>query len=134
MIGPPAQGPDGFRETHRRAQATRRCAHADRSITTYGEVALEVLALRDDAEAQAFVARELGPLGEGERGERLRATLRALFVAGSTSGAAVLLGISDRAVAYRVRSVEEAVGDAVYARRTELDTALRLERILDEKQ
>lgn len=129
-VGEPRAGVDGFRATHALALDARRGAPPGRAVTAYRDVALEALALRDEAAARAFVTAELGPLGGGERGERARATLRALFSAGSASGAAGLLGISDRAVAYRVRAVEEALGGSIHARRTELDAALRLERAL----
>jgi DNA-binding PucR family transcriptional regulator len=69
---------------------------------------------------------------KGKRGEALLTTLEAYFAAaGNAVSAAAALGVHDRTVANRLRAVEDLLGPgAVTARRAELETALRLQRLL----
>lgn len=130
-FGEPAAGVDGFRTSHRQSRDAHRVAlragPRDQPVR-YDEVALETLAAGDEGRAAVFVARELrGIDGEDARSRRLRATLRAYFAAGqNASSAAAMLGVHEHTVAYRLRTVEEALGRPVNARRAELETALRL--------
>lgn len=128
-LGEPAAGLEGFRATHRQALQAYRVAHVrPGAVTRYGKVALEGLVIRDLQAAQDFVAHELGPISaDDHRDTVLRATLKAYFQTGqNASSAAHLLGVHERTIAYRLRSVEERLGVAVAARRDELATALRL--------
>ena len=82
-VGRPGQGIDGFRRTHREAQAAQAIAaraRQDRSVTSYRDVELvSMLASRPDA-MSTLVERELpGMLGEDELSARLRETLRAVL-------------------------------------------------------
>ena len=78
-----AGGREGFRSTHEEALAAHRIASAaERPVTHYEDVALEVLAGQDPERARAFVSRELrGIDGEDARSQRLRETLREYFAA-----------------------------------------------------
>ena len=128
-FGDEAAGREGFRSTHEQAVAAHRIASAaERPVTHYEDVALEVLAGQDPERARAFVARELrGIDGEDVRSRRLRETLRAYFAAHQNAAtAAAALGIHEQTVAQRLRAVEQRTGRSVAARRAELDTALRL--------
>jgi PucR C-terminal helix-turn-helix domain/GGDEF-like domain len=134
-LGGPAAGLDGFRRAHAQAQAARRVGeHGTQPVLRYGDLALEALALCDEQDARDFVAHELGPLlHAGKRGQVLLATLEAYFVAaGNAVSAGAALGVHDRTVANRLRAVEELLGPgAVVTRRAELETALRLQRLLE---
>lgn len=94
-------------------------------------MALVALASHDEEGARAFVAHELGLLEGGRRGEVWRETLRAYFASGQrASSAASILGVHERTVANRIRTIEERLGRPVGSRGSELETALRLERLL----
>lgn len=130
-FGEPAVGVAGFRTSHRQARDAHGVALRAGSRSQpvrYDEVALETLAGGDDERAAVFVARELrGIDGDDARSRRLRKTLRAYFAAGqNASSAAAMLGVHEHTVAYRLRTVEAALGRPVTARRAELETALRL--------
>lgn len=130
-FGEPAAGVEGFRTSHRQARDAHRVAlraGARGQPVRYEDVALESLAGGDDARAAVFVARELrGIDGDDARSRRLRATLRAYFAAGqNASAAAAVLGVHEHTVAYRLRTIEQALGRPVTTRRAELETALRL--------
>jgi hypothetical protein len=132
-VGGPAAGVEGFRRAHAEALEAHRIARRGAApLTLYDDVGLLALAARDEALAGAFCARELGPLaGAGKREETLRQTLRAYLAAAQhASSAAALLGVSDRTVSNRVRTVEERLGRPVATRSAELDVALRLHELL----
>lgn len=130
-FGEPAAGVAGFRTSHRQARDAHRVALRSGSReqpVRYDDVALESLAAGDEDRASVFVARELrGIDGDDARSRRLRETLRAYFAAGqNASSAAAMLGVHEHTVAYRLRTIEEALGHPVNSRRAELETALRL--------
>ena len=129
-IGDPASGTEGFRSSHRQARDAHRVAvHGrEQAVIRYDDVALESLVAGDEARSRAFVSRELrGIDGDDPRSRRLRRTLRAYFAsAQNASAAAVLLGVHEHTVSYRLRTIEERLGRPVTARRAELETALRL--------
>jgi hypothetical protein len=130
-FGEPDAGVSGFRTSHRQARDAHRVALRSgrhEQPIRYDDVALESLAAGDEGRASVFVARELrGIDGEDARSRRLRETLRAYFAAGqNASSAAAMLGVHEHTVAYRLRTIEAALGRPVTARRAELETALRL--------
>jgi DNA-binding PucR family transcriptional regulator len=132
-VGGPAAGAEGFRGAHEEAlQAHRIALLGAAPLTLYDDVGLLALAARDELSARAFCARELGPLtGAGKREETLRQTLRGYLAAAQhASSAAALLGVSDRTVSNRIRTVEERLGRPVATRSAELDVALRLHELL----
>jgi sugar diacid utilization regulator len=97
----------------------------------YDDVALECVMLADERAARAFIAAELAPLDRGRDGGKLRETLTAYFTSGfNASAAAAMLKVNDRTIAYRLNSIEEQLGRPVRARQTELQAAIRLERVL----
>ena len=97
-------------------------------MTTFADVALLALTLQDPTLAREFVRCELGPLaGDDTRSQLLRETLRAYFDAGqNAAAAAAALGVHERTVTYRLRSIEERLGRPLRTRRDELGVALRL--------
>lgn len=130
-FGEPAAAVAGFRTSHRQARDAHRvalrCGERTQPVR-YDDVALESLAAGDPDRAAVFVSRELrGIDGDDARSRRLRRTLRAYFAAGqNASSAAATLGVHEHTVAYRLRTIEAALGRPVTARRAELETALRL--------
>jgi hypothetical protein len=134
-VGGPAPAADGFRRAHEEALDAERIGRRRHPpVTVYDDVALEVLAARDEAAAREFVARELGNLDrDDEREGVLRDTLRAYLAAGQqASSASALLGVHERTVANRLRAAEERLGRPIAARHAELDTALRLRELLSD--
>jgi hypothetical protein len=130
-VGEPAEGPEGFRLTHRQAHSAYRVGVRGPlgSLTRYRDVALVALATADPTAAADFVAHWLGPLAEDDpRTAVLRTTLSTYFAAGQNAlAAAAQLGVNDRTVGYRLRRIEERVlGVPIAERRDELALALRL--------
>jgi PucR C-terminal helix-turn-helix domain/GGDEF-like domain len=128
-LGAPGRGRDGFRRSHEQAHAARAVAlRTTEPVTRWHEVALEALVLHDERAARAFVREELGPLAAGDRRAAvLRQTLAAWFAAEHrAAGAAAVLGVHERTVSYRLRTIEQRLGHPIMARRTELEAALRL--------
>lgn len=128
-IGEPGYGREGFRLTHRQAWNAYRIARdSEAAVTWHTEVALLALTLQDATMARDFVSRELGVLaGPDERNELLRETLSTYFSLGHNAVAtAAALGIHDRTVLYRLRTIEDRIGHPILTRREELGVALRL--------
>jgi GGDEF-like domain/PucR C-terminal helix-turn-helix domain len=133
-LGEPAWGIAGFRESHEQALAAQRvAAHLPQTVTRYDDVALEAALLCDARAARRFVERELGPLTAPDPRTRvLRDTLGSYLESGLNAAAtAVVLNVSDRTIAYRMRSVEDLLGRGVVARSTELAAAVRVHRVLN---
>lgn len=134
-IGEAAEGPAGFRQSHLQARyAAAICARRGGGITRYDDVALEALAMADLEQAQWFVARELGPLAADERrAETLRRTLETYFASAQrASSTAAVLGVHERTIGNRLRAAEQLIGRSVSGRRAELETGLRIHRLLQE--
>lgn len=132
-VGEPATGIEGFRLSHRQAWGAYRIARdTEADLTWYADVALLVLTLQDQDAARQFVLNELGPFASDEpRSKLLRETLSVYFRCGHNgAAAAAALGIHDRTVLYRIRTIEEGLGRSVTARREELALALRLAPVL----
>ena len=112
-IGEPGEGLAGWRLSHRQAQAALPVAQrTERSFVRYGEVALLAATLQDDLLIASLRQLYLDPLeAERDGGQTLRATLCAYFASGrNSSSAASSLGVSDRTVANRLRTVEARLG------------------------
>jgi hypothetical protein len=136
-VGEPASGIAGLRRTREQALKVagvlRALEPALGSVLWYGDVRLETLLLADPASAQEFIAEELGPLAGGDRRCRqMRETLLAWLSTGTQAGAAAMLGLHENTVRARIRQAEELLPAALGARRTELQVALRLERVLSD--
>lgn len=128
------EGCSGFRQTHQRALRTQEIAsRLGRRVTHFRDVALEALVGSRDSEAQHFVRDELGALaGSDRRTEILRDTLEAFFRASSNvTAAASSLGVHEQTISYRLKSIEERIGQPVRSRRAELEIALRMNRLLN---
>ncbi|MGY1602926.1 PucR family transcriptional regulator [Geodermatophilus sp. SYSU D00815] len=118
-----AQDVERVRRAWGRAQAPR--------LLDHGEVALEILLLRDPDRADRFVRAELGPLAEDTaEAARLRETLEASFRLGSHVATAEHLQLHEHTVRNRLHRAEQHLGRPLADRRTELQVALRLQRLL----
>jgi hypothetical protein len=91
------------------------------------DVRIETLVLDNPDGARALVNNVLGTaLEHGLLTTRVRETLDAWLVTGSYVGAAALLGVHEQTVRQRLHRLEEALGQSLHGRRTELHVALRL--------
>jgi PucR C-terminal helix-turn-helix domain len=135
-VGGPHAGVDGFRTTLTEAMYAERIRAAwDRpgapSVVHHDDVGLEILLMRDPEHARQFVERELGPLaGDTVEASRLRETLEASFRFGSHVAAAEHLQLHEHTVRNRLHKAEELLGHTLNERRTELQVAARLIRLL----
>jgi hypothetical protein len=131
-LGEPGHGIDGWRLTHRQAQAARWVAlHKPGSLTRYADELLLVAALKDDVLARSLQEIYLSPLqAHGENDGVVRATLRAYFSACCNAAtAAAALRVDRHTVERRLRRIEERLGRSVHDCRAELGVALRLEEL-----
>jgi hypothetical protein len=130
-FGEPAQGLRGFRLAMNSARnaAKIQAMLADHApqVAWAEDLRIERLALDNPDATRAFVNSVLGTaLDRGLLTSRVRETLDAWLVTGSYVGAASLLGVHEQTVRQRLHRLEEALGQSVHARRTELHVALRL--------
>lgn len=137
-IGEPADGAEGFRASHRQAHSAYRIGlrRGPGTLTRYRDIALEALAAADDAAARDFVAYWMGSLAADDpRVGVLRTTLATYFAVGQNAlAAAARLGVNDRTVAYRLRTIEQRLlGVPIASRRDELAVALRLHALAGEE-
>jgi hypothetical protein len=130
-FGEPAQGLEGFCVAMNSARnaATIQAMLADHGpqLAWAEDLRIEMLALDNPAATRAYVDSVLGTaLDRGLLTSRARETLEAWLVTGSYVGAASLLGVHEQTVRQRLHRLEEALGQSLHARRTELHVALRL--------
>lgn len=134
-VGEPHRGLDGWRLTHREAQAAQEVMlRKPQRITRAHDVILVAAVLRDDALARSLSETYLAPLeGHGDSGAVLRETLRAYFAAGlNAATAAAALAVDRHTVQRRLRKVEEALGRLLPDCHAELVVALSLEELESE--
>jgi DNA-binding PucR family transcriptional regulator len=130
-IGEPGQGIDGWRQTHREAQAALLVALCEpQRFARYADCHFLAAARQIDTLANALQQKYLTPLrGERDGGATLRKTLRAwVDTEGHASSAAKTLKVDRHTVENHIRTVEKLTGSPL--RRsclTELDVALRLD-------
>jgi hypothetical protein len=135
-VSEPGCGLEGFRAAVEQAQDVERVRRAwgrpqAPRVLAYSDVALEILLLRDPDRARGFVHAELGPLAEDTaEAARLRETLGASFRLGSHVAAAEHLQLHEHTVRNRLHRAEQHLGHPLSERRTELQVALRLQRLL----
>ncbi|HYZ81725.1 MAG TPA: helix-turn-helix domain-containing protein, partial [Solirubrobacteraceae bacterium] len=134
--GDPCPGLDGLRRTRdhafEAARVQRALGPAHGRCTWLRDVRLEALLLTDEARARSFVDAELGRLADdGDGSARLRETLLTWLDVGSHVSAAAILGVHENTVRNRIRAAEELLGAPLPGRRTELQVALRLQRMLN---
>lgn len=135
-IGEPARGRDGWRLTHRQAEAALPIAiRGRRAVVRYAEVALLANALKDKLFASSLHELYLRPLeGEHDGGRAMRQTLRAYLAASNNvSSAAASLSISRNTVVKRLRRAEEVIGRPLKSSSAQLECALRLEDHFSER-
>jgi hypothetical protein len=130
-IGEPREGIDGWRQTHREAQAALLVASREpMRLARYAECQFLAAARQIDTLANSLQHNYLIPLrSERDGGATLRKTLRAwVDTDGYMSSAAKLLRVDRHTVENHLRTVEKLTGRPL--RRSclaELDVALRLE-------
>ena len=135
-IGDPGVALPGLRSSRQQAIET---ARVQRALGADGhrclwarEVRLETLLLADENRARTFLDAELGGLASPDPAVgRLRETLLAWLATGSHVSAAAILGVHENTIRNRIRAAEELLGGSLIGRRTELQVALRLERVLN---
>ncbi len=129
-------GVQGVRDGWRQVQDVQRVRTAWGAIGTprvlsHADVSLEVLLMADPVNARAFVFAELGQLGaDNDLGERLRETVEASYRWGSHVTTAAYLHLHEHTVRNRLQKAAELLGRPLTERRTELQVALRLARLL----
>jgi hypothetical protein len=131
-VGEPRSGLDGWRLTHREAQAAQEVMlRKPQRLTRARDVVLIAAVLRDEALAKSMFETYLGPLeGHGDSGPVLRETLRAYFSAGlNAATAAAALAVDRHTVQRRLRKVEEVLGRLLPDCQAELVVALALEEL-----
>jgi DNA-binding PucR family transcriptional regulator len=130
-IGGPGSGIDGWRLTHRQAQAAMLIAlRRPQRLTLYSDVALLAAVLRDPELARSLVEIHLSPLDSQKNGAVSRATLRAYFAAGCNAAtAAAALGCDRHTVERRLHTIETRLGRLLHTCHAELEVALRLEEL-----
>jgi hypothetical protein len=131
-VGEPRNGLDGWRLTHREAQAAQEVMlRKPQRLTRARDVILLAAVLRDDALTRSLFETYLAPLeGHGDSGAVLRETLRAYFSAGlNAATAAAALAVDRHTVQRRLRKVEEALGRLLPDCHAELMVALSLEEL-----
>lgn len=138
-VSSPAAGTQGFRMALAQARDADRVRAAWRAqdpalapaVVRYADAGLEVLLLQNDDLARAFVDAELGDLAaDTAEAARLRDTLEASFRFGSHVAAAEHLQLHEHTVRNRLHRAEELLGHSLQERRTELQVAVRLVRLL----
>ena len=132
-VGAPERGLDGWRLTHRQAQAAKLVAlRRPQRLTSYADVALLAAVLRDKDLARSLVEIHLSPLGVQRDGQVSRETLRAYFAAGCNAAtAAAALKVDRHTVERRLHTIETRLGHLLPSCRAELEVALRLEELGD---
>jgi DNA-binding PucR family transcriptional regulator len=132
-LGNPEREHEGLRRTHRQAGDAHVVAiRRPQPVTFYSDVALEALALRNEAAAADFVSDVLDGLdADDARSAELRETLAVYFAAEqNATSAAAQLGVHDSTITRRLAEIERRAGGRVNRRRAELEAALRLRELL----
>ncbi|RFA08841.1 hypothetical protein B7R54_06085 [Subtercola boreus] len=135
VVGHAASGIDGFRRSHREAEAAfslLQTMEAPSHLVRYSDVDLLSLIMADRERALEFSRRELGELGaRNQYASELRATVAAFIeTQGSPHAAAVQLNVSRNTVSYRIRRAEELLGRDIAERRAQLHAALMVMSVL----
>jgi hypothetical protein len=129
-MGEAARGVEGWRLTHREAQAALLVAqHSPQGLTRYLDVALEAAALQDEALADSLIERYLLPLDDMRiGGQAARRTLRALFdTEYNVSSAAHPLKVHRSSVHRWREEIEQRLGHRLHEHQAEIEVALRIE-------
>jgi PucR C-terminal helix-turn-helix domain/GGDEF-like domain len=135
-VGEPRRGVNGWRLTHREAQAAQEVMlRKPQRLTRGSEVILVAALLRDEVLTKSLLETYISPLGgDGYTGASIRETLRAYFEAGlNAATAAAALGVDRHTVQRRLRKAEAALGRRLDSCHAELEVALRLDQLVDAK-
>jgi PucR C-terminal helix-turn-helix domain/GGDEF-like domain len=133
-IGELRKGIDGWRQTHREAQAALPVAlYRRQTLTRCADVPLEAALLQHKLLASLLVKSYLAPLSsQKDGGAVLRETLRAYFAKECNAAkAGIALSVDRHTVGRRLHMIEEALGRLIPTCRTELEVALRLDALGD---
>jgi PucR-like helix-turn-helix protein len=131
-LGEPARGADGWRLTHRQAEAAFAIAKRGiGGIIRYADVGLLASVSQDRLMMSSLHEIYLAPLTDvRDGGVALRQTLRAYLRASrNVSSAASALGVSRQTVGARLRKIEERLGRTIESCTAELEVALELDSI-----
>jgi hypothetical protein len=137
-VSEPHTGVAGMRDGWRQVQGIERVraawgAGASPRVLGHADVSLEILLMANPASARAFVRAELGRLGDDDRlAARLRETVEASYRCGSHVTTAAMLHLHEHTVRNRLQKAADLLGRPLSERRTELQVALRLARLLDQ--
>jgi hypothetical protein len=137
-VSEPHVGVQGMRAGWRQVQDVQRVraawgATASPRVLGHVDVSLEILLMADPVNARAFVRAELGRLGaDDDLAARLRETVEASYRWGSHVTTAAHLHLHEHTVRNRLQKAAELLGRPLTERRTELQVALRLARLLDQ--
>lgn len=132
----PHTGTDGFRAALKQTEETERVraawgAHNAPPVIRYADAGLEILLLQNTELARTFVGTELGSLATNTaEATRLRETLETSFRFGSHVAAAEHLQLHEHTVRNRLQKAEHLLGHSLQERRTEVQVAIRLVRLL----
>jgi DNA-binding PucR family transcriptional regulator len=136
-IGETARGLEGWRLTHREAEAAQlvaryRGGREDVTLTRYLDVAPEANALQDEALADSLIETHLSPLDDLRiGGQAARRTLRALFeTEHNVSSAAHKLDVDRSTVHRRRNEIERRLGCRLHEHQVDIEIALRVEDLL----
>jgi hypothetical protein len=126
-LGEPGLGRSGWTLTHDQANEAFPFALRELRTVRYSDVALKA-AVERDAVATASLRQLYAQLEQdGDRGERLRATLRAYLAAGRNgASAAAELGLTRQTVSNRLRLVEKQLGRSLTVDTADIELALWL--------
>lgn len=139
LVSEPHVGLSGVQRGWRQVQDVRRVREAwapdaRPRVLSHSDVSLEILLMADPESARAFVAAELGGLsGDDDLAVRLRETVEASYRWGRHVTAAAHLHLHEHTVRNRLHKASELLGRPLTERRTELQVALRLARLLSQK-
>ena len=129
-VGEVARGLEGWRLTHRQAQAALLVAlRKPQQLTRYSDVALLAATLQDETLMRSLRDMYLSPLeNPGSAGAVLRHTLRAYLAAEcNASSTAAVLRVVRSTVENRLRTIEERLGRSLHPCPPELEIALHLD-------
>jgi hypothetical protein len=136
-VGEPRHGVDGWRLTHREAQAALEVMlRKPQRLTRGSDAILSAALLRDGVLAQSLLETYVSPLGGDDSSSvSIRETLRAYFEAGlNAATAAAALGVDRHTVQRRLRKAEAALGRRLDSCHAELEVALRLDELEGSKR
>lgn len=131
-LGEPCWGVEGWRLSHREAQAAFDVMiRKPQRVTRSRDVILLAAVLRDETLTKSLRETYLVPLNNtGDTGRVLRETLSAYFGAGlNAATAAAALGVDRHTVHRRLRKAEDALGCLLTECHAQLEVALSLEEL-----